>query len=295
MTLEKFHGTTTALITPFNEDESVNYEGYKQNLDAQIEGGVNGLLVLGTTGETPTLTNEEQIELIKITVEKGKASGVPVMVGVGTNNTKTTVENSKLAEELGADALLVVTPYYNKPTNGGIMAHFTAVNDAVNTPIVVYNIAGRTGKNIDTKTMKELAKLSNVEAVKEASGDINQMMDVIREIPDLTVLSGDDGITCPLMAMGGKGVISVASNVFPKLVSDMTTALLDEDYETGRNMHYELMPLFSGLFMETNPLPVKTAMGMVGLNGGAFRLPMTPMQDDNIPKLQALIDYYKQR
>lgn len=293
MTIEKFYGTTTALITPFNDDESVDYEGYKVNLDAQIKGGVNGLLVLGTTGETPTLSHEEQEELIKITIEKGRMSNVPVMVGVGTNNTKSTVANAVLAEKLGADAILVVTPYYNKPTNLGIVAHFSAVNDAVNIPIVVYNIMGRTGKNIDTTTMKELAKLKNVKAVKEASGDINQMMEVLREIPELTVFCGDDGLTCPLMMMGGKGVISVASNVFPKLVSDMTKAILNKELEVGRKMHFELMPLFSGLFMETNPLPVKTAMSMVGLNGGVFRLPMTPMLEVNIPRLQKLVDTYK--
>ncbi len=291
MALEKFHGTTTALITPFNKDGSVDYEGYKENLEEQIK-YVDGLLVLGTTGETPTLTKDEQHELIRITVDISKGR-IPVMVGVGTNNTKTTVENAKAAEKLGADAILVVTPYYNKPSNAGIIAHFKAVDDAVSIPIVVYNIAGRTGRNIDTETMKELAKLENVEAVKEASGNINQMMDVINEIPELTVLSGDDSMTCPLVAMGGKGVVSVVSNLFPEKVSTMVKTALKGDFDSARKLHYELLPIFKGAFIETNPLPIKTAMNEFGMNGGHFRLPMTQMSDAGKHRLMKVLERYR--
>ena len=219
----KLQGAITALVTPFKHDGALDIQGFEANVQHQLDAGINGVLPLGTTGETPTLTLEEQKEIIESTVSlcKGK---VPVLVGTGSNNTAKTVEMSKMAQEMGADAVLVVTPYYNKPTNKGLILHFKAVSDAISIPIVVYNIAGRTGKNIDTPTMVEICKLENVQYIKEASGDINQMKEVIDQIPDVVVLSGDDGMTVQLMEIGGKGVISVISNLVPDRVVALTEA-----------------------------------------------------------------------
>jgi 4-hydroxy-tetrahydrodipicolinate synthase len=218
-----FRGVTTALITPFLQDGEVDYDGLRQNVRFQIEQGVRGLLPLGTTGETPTLSTAEQEQIVRIVVGEARQSGreVPVMAGVGTNSTRKTIESARQAEAWGVDALLVVSPYYNKPTQAGLFAHFSAIDAGVNLPIVVYNIKGRTGVNIETATLQSIARLEHVIAVKEASGDILQMMDVLTRIPDLAVYSGDDAMTFPLLCLGGQGVISVVSNLVPGQVVEM--------------------------------------------------------------------------
>lgn len=289
-------GAITALVTPMNGDGTVNYEGYRSLIRFQLEKGIDGLVPLGTTGETPTLTREEQDELIRIAVEEAGGK-VPIIVGVGTNATTSTVANARRATELGADCLLVVTPYYNKPTNEGIVRHFQAVADAVDTPILIYNIVGRTGKNIDLATMQRLAAIKTVVGVKEASADLAQMADIIQTIArprrgsdrPFAVLSGDDAWTLPLCAMGGDGVVSVVSNLVPDRMVALAKAALDGDMEQARDLHYGLLPLFKGAFIETNPVPIKQAMTWAGLPAGPCRLPLCELEESSVPKLRAAL------
>jgi len=267
-------GVFTALVTPFNNGE-VDYDSLKKNVEFQINNGITGLLALGTTGETPTLTEEEKERIVK-TVVKIANKRVEVIVGIGTNSTLKTIEASRKAKEWGADILLVVTPYYNKPTDDGIFLHFESVNDAVDIPIIVYNIQSRTGKNIETHLLKKFCdECCNIVGVKEASGNISQMMDVIQKLPsDFLVYSGDDGLTLPLLSLGGVGVISVISNLFPKEVVEMVKYGLDGDFEKARKVHYRLLPFVRAAFIETNPIPIKAAMAMRGMIKEEFRLPM---------------------
>jgi len=284
-----FEGAMTALITPFLENGEVDYEGFRANVKHQIEQGINGLLVLGTTGEAPTLNEEEKEKLIKITVEEGKGK-VSIVVGTGTNNTAKTIKDSRKAEQLGADALLIVTPYYNKPTNEGLYQHFKMVAESVKIPVIVYNIGGRTGKNIDTPTLKRIAQLENVVAVKEASGSVAQMNEVIEQIPNITVLSGDDGLTLPLLALGGKGVISVISNVIPGQVAELVKHGLNGDFQKARDLHHNLiMPLTNIAFIETNPIPVKHMCCLVGRAGKGYRMPMCEMTAASREKVEAVM------
>jgi 4-hydroxy-tetrahydrodipicolinate synthase len=289
-----FRGVTTALITPFLADGEVDYEGMRRNIRFQIEHGVRGLLPLGTTGETPTLTHQEQEKIVRLVVEEAKAAtqDTPVMVGVGTNSTRKTIENAQNAQAWGADALLVVTPYYNKPTQAGIVAHFSAVNDAVDLPIVVYNIKGRTGTNIATPTLKRIAELTNVIAVKEASGDIGQMMDVLTEVPEIAVYAGDDAMTFPLICLGGQGVVSVVSNLLPGLVVEMVEQALAGKVERARALHFTLLPMFKAAFIESNPGPIKYAMGKKGLAAGPLRLPLIEMLPENRAIVDAVLEKY---
>lgn len=290
-----FRGVTTALITPFLPDQSVDYDGLRRNVHHQIEKGVQGLLPLGTTGETPTLCEDEKERIVQTVLQEAHASGtgVRVMQGVGTNSTRKTIENAIQAQAWGVDALLVVTPYYNKPTQEGIYQHFRAVNEAVDLPIVVYNIKGRTGVNIETQTMKRIAGLENVIGVKEASGDINQMMDVIDQIPELAVYSGDDSMTLPLMGLGGQGVISVVSNLLPGEMVRMVTCALDGDFQAARQLHFELLPIFRAAFIETNPGPIKYAMDCIGMAAGPLRLPLVEMRPENKARLDAVLERWQ--
>jgi 4-hydroxy-tetrahydrodipicolinate synthase len=265
----------------------VDYDGWERLLDYQLEGGIDGVLPLGTTGETPTLEEDEEEKLIRIAVKKLKGR-VPIIVGTGSNDTKHMVLYTKRARDLGADAALVVTPYYNKPNDSGLIRHFEAAGEA-GIPIIIYNIAGRTGRNIPTALMERLARLPNIVGVKEASGDIGQMGDVIKNIKipaqlaggDFLVLSGDDGLTLPLLSLGGDGVISVISNLVPARVKALVRACLKGDFEEGRRLHYELLPLVKAAFVETNPVPIKAAMGWAGLPAGPARLPLGPLEKKN--------------
>ncbi len=282
-------GVYTALITPFTDRQEVDYEGLRQNVAHQINAGVAGILPLGTTGETPTLSREEQDKIITTAVEEAKGK-TAVLVGTGSNCTAHAIENSKRAQELGADGVLVVTPYYNKPTQEGIVRHFQAISENLEIPIVVYNIKGRTGVNIETATMKRLSELKNVIGVKEASGDIGQIGDVINIIQSrcetFSVISGDDAMTLPLIALGGTGIISVVSNLIPELIVQLVETALHGDFARARHLHYRLLPLFKAAFIETNPVPIKAAMSMCGMPSGPCRLPLCEMQAVNEEKLR---------
>jgi 4-hydroxy-tetrahydrodipicolinate synthase len=285
----RFEGVYTAIVTPFAADGSVDWKALRRLVDWQIEAGVTGLVPVGTTGESPTLDGTECREVIRVTVEQARGR-VPVIAGAGSNSTSEAVHYAKDAKEAGAQATLQVTPYYNKPTTDGILQHFRAVADAVDLPLVVYNIAGRTGKNIENPVMLELAKHPRIRAVKEASGDINQMMDLIAaKSADFAVLSGDDNLVYPLMALGGTGVISVASNIVPDRMVAMVGAMLKGDAAAARRMHYELLPLFRAMFIETNPIPVKAALAMKGMIAETYRLPMCPLVPKSREKLAAVL------
>ncbi len=285
----KLEGVYTALVTPFAQDGSVDEKALRRLVDFQIEGGVQGLVPVGTTGESPTLDGEECKKVIRVVVEQARGR-VPVIAGAGSNCTSEAIEYTRDAKAVGATATLQVGPYYNKPTSQGFLLHFRAIADAVDLPLVVYNIAGRTGKNIDTPTMLELAAHRNIVAVKEASGDINQMMDLIAKKPvGFTVLSGDDNLVFPLMSLGGKGVISVASNIVPDRMAAFVKAALKGEWDAARKMHYELLPLFRAIFIETNPIPVKAALAMKGMCEETYRLPMCPMAAKNRDALSATL------
>lgn len=285
----RLRGAFTAMITPMKEDGSIDYDGYRKLLRFQMEEGIDGLVPLGTTGETPTLDEDEEQRIIDVVMEevrafeKERGVKVPVVLGAGSNNTRDAVRYTERAKKAGADAALVVTPYYNKPSSEGIFRHFEAVS-RVGIPILVYNIAGRTGKNIDTPTLSRIADLPNIAGVKEASGSISQMTDVIATIkskhPDFAVLSGDDAMTLPLLASGGDGVVSVVSNAAPALVSEMVRAALSGDYEAARKIHYRLLPFFKAAFIDGNPTSIKYAMRVKGLPSGSVRLPLVDVHDE---------------
>ena len=283
-----FKGTATALITPFTRD-GVDFESLDRILDDQLAGGVDAVVVLGTTGEPATMTMAEKRAVIEFAVKKLKDK-LPVIVGTGANSTAAAVEMSVTAESLGADALLLVTPYYNKATQKGLIAHFTAVADAVHTPIICYNVPGRTGVNMLPATFAELAEHPNIAAIKEASGNMEQIEEAIRLAGDKAVVySGDDGITVPVMAMGGMGVISVVSNAAPRFTSEMTSAFLSGDLKKAAKMQLEMLPFVRAMFCEVNPIPVKKAMQLRGLCNGILRLPLTEMTAENAAKLEKLM------
>jgi 4-hydroxy-tetrahydrodipicolinate synthase len=279
--MTRLRGTFTALVTPFKPDGSLDLDGLRRLVDIQLKAGVSGLVPLGSTGEAATCETEEYEEVIR-TVVKVVNGKVPVIVGTGSNSTKHAIETTKRAKACGADVALLVTPYYVKPTNEGIYRHFKAVAEEGGLPILVYNIASRTARNIDVPTLERIAELPGVIGVKEGSGDINQMMEVIQRLgrvkPHFTVLSGDDALTCALLALGGDGVISVASNLVPQKMVEMVKAGLAGDIEQARIKHYDLLPLFRALFIETNPIPVKEALVKMGLPAGPCRLPLCEME-----------------
>ena len=285
----RLRGAFTAMITPMKEDGSIDYDGYRKLLRFQMEEGIDGLVPLGTTGETPTLDEDEEQRIIDVvmeevrTFEKERSVKVPVVLGAGSNNTRDAVRYTERAKKAGADAALVVTPYYNKPSSEGIFRHFEAVS-RIGIPILVYNIAGRTGKNIDTPTLSRIADLPNIAGVKEASGSISQMMDVIDTVkskhPDFAVLSGDDAMTLPLIACGGDGVVSVVSNAAPAPVTEMVKAALSGNYEAARKIHYRLLPFFKAAFVDGNPTSIKYAMRVKGLPSGSVRLPLVDVHDE---------------
>jgi len=282
-----FGGAFTALITPMKESGEVDYDGFRRLIQFQITEGIDGIVPLGTTGENPTLDEDEEDKLIEIAVKE--ASGkIPVIVGAGSNDTKHMVSYVKRAKKMGADAALVVTPYYNKPNDDGLLRHFEAAA-SIGIPIIVYNIASRTGRNIPTPLMKEIAKIPNIAGVKESSGDLNQMGDVIREIAmprkaeggKFWVLSGDDPLTLALTSMGGDGVISVISNLLPAKVKALVKSAFEGNYEKARELHYELIPFIKAAFIETNPVPIKQAMKWAGLPAGPARLPLGKLAPTN--------------
>lgn len=284
-------GCATALVTPFKEDGAIDEDRLRAFLEYQIEGGVKLLVPCGTTGESVTMTEEEDQRVISIAVEaaQGRAR---VIAGTGSNSTASTVEYSRRARELGADAVLVVAPYYNKPTQAGLDAHFRAVAAAVpDIPVVVYNVPGRTSTNIAAQTVLKLAReVENIAAVKEASGNFSQIMEILRGRPEgFRVLSGDDAITLPMIALGGDGLISVASNEAPTLMSEMVDAALTGEWNKARELHYRLLPLMEVNFIETSPGPVKAALALMGMVAENLRLPLVPVSEETRQRVRAVI------
>ncbi len=270
----KFEGIYTALITPFNEDGSIDWGALKELVDFQVAAGVAGIAPMGTTGESPTIIHEDHLKIIEF-VAKQAAGKCQIVAGTGSNSTTEALHMTKIAADYGVDATLQVAPYYNKPSMEGFYRHFMTIADAVDLPMVVYNIPGRTGKNIDNATMLRLAKHPNIQAVKEASGDVNQMMNLIAAKPDtFTVLSGDDNLGFLLIAMGGKGIVSVASNLYPKEMNALCNAALAGKMEEAKALHYKMLPFFRAEFADTNPVPIKYAMAKAGMIKEAYRLPL---------------------
>ncbi len=290
-----FRGVFTAIITPFKSSGEVDEEAFKKLIDFQIENKVNGIVPCGTTGESPTLSEEEQKRVIELTVQHVNKR-VPVIAGTGSNNTSHAVEMTKFAKEAGADGVLLVNPYYNKPTQKGLYLHFKAIADAADIPCVVYNIKGRTAINVETPTLVKLMNdCENIVAVKEASGDIEQMKDVIANRKEgFSVLSGDDGITMDLMEAGGDGVVSVASNIAPAKMVEMVHTALDGNMDQAREMEKELSELFRVEFIETNPIPIKTGASMMGFCEEVFRLPMCQFEkEENREDLKKVMEKLK--
>ena len=286
-----FQGAITAIVTPFKKDESLDLGALKKLVEFQIKNKIDGIVPCGTTGESPTLEDDEHKRVVQTVIESA-AGRAKVIAGAGSNSTKHAVELTKLASDLGADGTLHVCPYYNKPTQEGLYRHFREIAKAADIPVVVYNIKGRTAVNMETHTLARLAKeYSNIAAVKEASGDINQMQDVLNALPkNFNVLSGDDNMTFPLMKLGGKGVISVASNIIPLQIKQLVDYALAKNFSGAEELHNKLMPLFKGIFIETNPIPIKAALAMKGIIAEAYRLPMCEMQQDNKEKLKKILE-----
>ncbi len=285
-----FKGVYTAIITPFKKDESVDVEQLKKLIDFNLKNGIKGIVPCGTTGESPTLSPAEHERVIEITINhvNGRAK---VIAGTGSNCTREAVRLSQHAEEAGADALLLVNPYYNKPTQEGLYRHFKAIADSVKIPCIVYNIKGRTGVNVETSTLMRIVKeCPNVKAVKEASGDLDQMKDVIAQRPEeFSVLSGDDNMALDLIKAGGDGVISVASNIVPDKMSNMVKFALEGNIEEAEKINNELAPLFSVEFIETNPIPIKYMLSLKGMCNEIYRLPMCELKPESKEKVNQVM------
>jgi 4-hydroxy-tetrahydrodipicolinate synthase len=290
MTKKSFQGTGTAMITPFKSDGSVDEKALRNFVDFQIDGGVDMLLPCGTTGEGATLDDNETDRVVQIVIEQSKGR-VPIIVGAGSNSTAKAVQMTKRAKKLGAGGVLSVGPYYNKPTQQGYFEHFKAIADAEDIPVIVYNVPGRTGGNIEARTMLRLAEISNIVAVKEASGNLGQIMDIIRDAPkDFRVLSGDDALALPVVAVGGDGVVSVVSNEAPAMMTGIVDAALAGNLAKAKELHYRLLPLMNINFIESNPIPVKAALSMMGLIEENYRLPLVRITAPNREKLAKIVE-----
>ena len=288
-----FEGSGVAIITPFNLDGSVNYGKLEELIDFQIENGTDAIVICGTTGESPTLTNDEHLACIETAV-KATHKRVPVIAGTGSNDTAYGVRLTKKAKELGADATLQITPYYNKCTQKGLVAHFSEIAKAADLPMIVYSVASRTGVNILPSTMEELAKIDNIVAIKEASGNISQVADISARCGNsIDIYSGNDDQIVPLLSLGGKGVISVVANIAPQMTHDIVRLFLDGHVEESKNLQLKYLKMINLLFCEVNPIPVKAALNMMGWNVGPCRLPLTPMEDANAALLKAELERLK--
>ena len=284
-----FSGAFTALVTPFKNGE-VDVEALEGLVEFQIEGGIDGLVPCGTTGESPTLSEEED-RLVIETVVRVTAGRVPVVAGTGSNNTASAIKYTKMAEEVGADGSLQVAPYYNKPTQEGLFRHYAAIAENTSLPLVLYNIPGRTNVTIAPETIAQLAEIPNIVGVKESTLSMNMVSDIKRLCgEEFDILSGDDPMTLPLLALGGTGVVSVASNIAPGAVSDMVAAMNSGDLARGREIHYGLLPLIRALSVETNPIPIKAAASLLGLCSDELRLPLVPMSGENLRNLQTVME-----
>jgi 4-hydroxy-tetrahydrodipicolinate synthase len=291
-----FKGLYTAIVTPFDAKGNLDLEGLRANIQYQIANRVDGIVVLGTTGESPTLNEHEKKVVISVAQEEC-AGKIQFIVGTGAYSTALTIEYTQKAKDLGAEAVLVVTPYYNRPTQEGLYRHYMALADAVEIPIIVYNIQGRTCQNLATNTLKRLSAHPNIVTVKEASGNVHQMAEVFETIaltnPNFSILSGDDALTLTCMALGGHGIISVVSNLIPDLKRELVDALQAENYPLARQLHYKLLPLFRGAFIETNPIPIKAMMNACGMAAGPCRLPLCELLPENQRKVEELVKEYE--
>jgi len=284
-----FQGSMVAMVTPFR-DGKVDEAKLRELVEFHVKHGTDGLVPCGTTGESPTLSHAEHKRVVEIVIEAA-AGRIPVIAGTGSNSTAEAIDMTVHAAKAGADAALLVSPYYNKPTQQGLYEHFRAIAQAAPAlPLIVYNIQGRTAVNVETDTLKRLSEIPNIVGVKEASGSLDQMTSVVLACgPDFSVVSGDDSLTLPLMAVGGRGVISVVANILPKEVAELTHAALDGDWKRARELHWKLFPICRAMFVETNPIPVKEAMAMLGMIRAEWRLPMCPMSDANRERLRKVL------
>jgi len=281
MAEKQFTGTGVALVTPFTLDEKIDLDAVRSLVEWHLESGIEMIVPSGTTGEAATLNRSEFADLVGAVVQKVDGK-VPVIAGTGTNNTRKVIEMSQFAESLGVDGVLLVSPYYNKPTQAGLYEHYKAVAGSIDIPVVLYNVPGRTGGNIAAETTLKLAEIPNIVAVKEASGNFSQIMKIIDNCPDdFSVLSGDDADAFQIVALGGDGVISVAANQMPKEFSTMIRLALDGDIKEARKLHYQLLPLMEGNFIETNPIPVKAVLAAMGKIKELYRLPLVPMSEEH--------------
>ena len=287
--LMQLRGCGTALVTPFSQDGAVDENALRNLVAWQVESGIDFLIPCGTTGETPTLTHDEWLRVIDITIEVA-AGRVPIVAGATSNSTHEAVAKAKeVASRPGVNAILTASPYYNKPTQEGQYRHFRAIAEAVDKPIILYNVPGRTAANLETATLLRLCEVPNIAGVKEASGNLTQIAEILNSVPEtFTVLSGDDAVTLPVIALGGVGVISVASNEIPREMSDMTRAALANDWQAARALHRKYLPLMVGNFIESSPLPVKAVLAMMGKVEEVYRLPLLPMRRDTRSKLQKI-------
>jgi len=285
-----FTGCGTALVTPFQRDLSLDEETLRALIRRQIDAGIDFLVPCGTTGESPTLTRAEHLRVVGIALEEARGK-VPVLAGASGYNTNEVIELARELERMGVDGILSVTPYYNKPTQEGLYQHYQAIASAVRLPIVVYSVQGRTGVNVEPATMARLASIENIVGVKEASGNIGQVATILNEVPTtFTVLSGDDAVTIPVMALGGRGIVSVVSNQIPGEMTQLAQACLRGDFETARRVQARYLPLMNVNFVESNPIPVKAAMGLMGLLDPVYRLPMTPPSPANLARIAKVLE-----
>ena len=286
----RFIGAGTALVTPFRHDGALDERALEGLIQRQIKAGIDFLVPCGTTGESPTLTHEEHLRVVEIAVRLAKGK-VPVLAGAGGYNTMEVITRAKELADIGADGILSVTPYYNKPTQEGLYQHFRTIAQAVSLPIILYSVQGRTGVNIEPATVKRLAEIENIVGIKEASGNISQMAAILNAVPDdFVVLSGDDAITLPLMALGGRGVISVASNEIPAEMAHLTRQALRGDFDGGREIHRRYHPLMEINFVESNPIPVKTALAEMELLEPVWRLPLAPPKAENRARIRGVLE-----
>ena len=287
-----FRGSGVAIVTPFTANDEVNYTKFAELIEWHIKEGTDAIIVCGTTGEAPTLTDEEHKEVIERAVAAAKKR-IPIIAGTGSNDTAYAVQMSKHAEKAGADGLLCITPYYNKPTQKGLIGNFRAIADAVNIPMIMYNVPSRTGCNLLPETIAKLAEHKNIRGVKEASGNIAQVAEVSRLAPDdFFIYSGNDDMIVPLMSLDGDGVISTVANIVPKDTHDMTKYFLDGNLKKSCELQLKMKPLIDAVFIETNPIPIKTAMNLMGMNVGALRLPMCDMEEKNLETLKRRMREY---
>jgi 4-hydroxy-tetrahydrodipicolinate synthase len=285
-------GCYVAIITPFDDNGAVNETALRSNIDFLINKGVAGIVPCGTTGESATLSWEEHNHVVDVALEQAKGK-IQVIAGAGSNNTSESLNAAAHARQMGADAILCITPYYNKPTQEGLYRHFKTIASKVDIPIVLYNVPGRTGVNLLPQTVERLCECPTIVAIKEASGNVLQISEIHRRCGDrLTILSGDDPLTLPILACGGKGVISVVANFAPEKLIAMISAFFANDVKSAMDLHEKLMPLSQAMFIETNPIPVKTAMNLLGMNAGPLRLPLVPMEESNKQTLLAVLRTY---